>query len=161
MLSSEQLKPHTALYRIPVLIVVCLFAVCTMITTAYGLNSYHAIQRKTEQNFVGRTGLTYITGKLRQTEVTDITIPDPHTLVLVEEIDGQAYATSMYYEDGALLEAFGSHDPGTAAFRTRVTAANSFAVRFVAGDLIEIILGDSEGNLYTTVAYIPKRGAKK
>jgi hypothetical protein len=155
-------KTHAALYRIPSLVLVCIFAVCTLLAASYGLSSYHRIQKEIERNFAGRTGLSYVAAKIRQSRAIAVELPNPHTLVLVEEVEGQRYATSIYLKNGMLMEYFGSHIPNAAAFETHISAANEFMVVFLAEDLIEITLGDGEGTQYKMAVYMPqnmRRGA--
>jgi len=154
-MAKAPIKTHATLYRIPELILVCLFAVCTLLAAAYGLNSYHKVQRGTELSFTGRTGLTYVASKMRQSHAVSVDIPNPFTLVLVEETQGQNYATSIFLKDGMLREYFGSYTPNTATFDTPITAASEFSVAFLAEDLIEITVGDCEGNLYKMAVYMP------
>ena len=157
MLSNEQAKLNTAHYRLPVLILVCLFALCALATAAYGLKGYQAVQSEIEQNHIKRTGLTYIATKLRQADADEVLIPDSQTLILLEEIGGQIYATSIFFEDGMLMESFGSYEPDAAAFKTNITPVNSFSVEFVSNDLVAISLSDGEGHPCETIAYIPER----
>ncbi|MCL1918340.1 MAG: DUF4860 domain-containing protein [Peptococcaceae bacterium] len=155
-MAKAPIKTHAALYRIPTLMLVCLFAICTLLAAAYGLNIYHKIQKGTELNFTGRTGLAYVATKMRQSQAVAVEIPNPFTLVLVEDVDGQSYATSIFLKDGVLREYFGSHTPDSAVFNTPITAASEFSVAFLTEDLIEITVGDHEGNLYQMSVYMPQ-----
>ena len=159
MLPSEQAKQNTFHYRLPVLILVCLFALCTLATAAYSLIGYQKIQTEIEQNHVRRTGLTYIATKLRQANADEVLIPDSQTLILLERIDGQIYATSIIFKDGMLKESFGSYEPNAATFETVITPVNAFAVEFISADLVEITLNDGQDNCYKTVAHIQQREA--
>lgn len=153
-------KTYTALYRIPTLLLISLFAVCTLLTASYGLNIYHLIQQKAEDNFIDRTGLSYIATKLRQSEAVTIELPDPQTLILIEEIDGQNYATSISFQEGMLRESFGRYGQGTTSFATAITAARSFSVTFIAENLVEIALGNKTGSLTKMVVHVSQKEAK-
>ena len=157
MLSSELGKPNITHHRLPVLILVCLFVLGVLVTAVYGLKGYQMIQSKVEMNHVGRTGLTYVAAKVRQANASEILIPDSQTLILLEEIDGNMYATSIFVEDGKLMESFGSYERDAATFKTSITSASTFTVEFVSDDLIAIALSDELDNQYETIAYIPQK----
>ena len=154
MRQDKWIKNHAALYRVPPLILVCLFAICTLIVASYGLSSYHVIREQTEQNFVGRTGLSYIATKIRQTRIVEVQLPESSTLILTEEIGGQLFATKIHYNDGMLTESFGRHEPGAATFDTAISAVSSFTAIFLTDDLIELSLVDSDGRIYSMTVYV-------
>jgi len=127
-----------------------------MIVASYGLRSYHAITEQVDQNFIGRTSLTYIAAKIRQASASNIEIPAPDTLVLIEEFGGIEHATSIFVSDGQLIETFGRHEPNAPVFTTTLSDINSFEAEFIADDLIKITLEDSCGRLYSIVAHVNK-----
>jgi len=127
-----------------------------MIVASYGLRSYHAITEQVDQNFIGRTSLTYIATKVRQASVSNIEVPAPNMLVLIEEFGGIEHATSIFVIDGQLIETFGRHEPNAPVFTTTLTNINSFEAEFIADDLIKITLEDNFGRLYSIVAHVNK-----
>jgi len=156
MISNGPVKTHAALHSIPKLILVCLFALCTLIAASYGLNSYRNVYYQTENNFVGRTGLVYVATKIRHTNIAEIKLSDPDKLVLIEEIENERFAMSIYVKDGMLVESFGSDRPDAPTFDTEIAAVNEFKAVLIADDLIKIELSDSTGNKHSTVVYVPR-----
>ncbi|MCL1790180.1 MAG: DUF4860 domain-containing protein [Peptococcaceae bacterium] len=181
---------HTALYRIPTVLLVSLFALSTLVAASYGMKNYQVIVKASDKNFVGRTGLSYIATKMRQTKAAVIELPDPHTLVLIEEIEEQYYATHISLRDGMLRESFGLYESQslsqerntsgqdwdntdqnevdfgespstTATFDTAITKAKGFSVAFITDDLIEISLEDDYGDVYKMLVYMPIKEVRR
>ncbi len=100
-------RQYTFYYSLPALILICMFAFCVFLGASFGIRSYNTVYEGSERNFIGRTGLTYIATKLRQTDIISASAAAPHELLLTEEIDGQRYTTRIFIKDGALIEAFG------------------------------------------------------
>lgn len=109
---NRSLKQHTFLYRIPPLLLVCLFAVCTLLVASYGLNTYLAIQKETERTHTSRTGVFYIATKLRQLSACEIEIPAPDTLIIIEQQGEDRYQTRIFLEQHTLKEALRLYPPG-------------------------------------------------
>ena len=152
-------KPHTALYRIPVLFLISLFAICTLLAASYGMKNYRMIEKASQSNFIGRTGLAYIATKIRQSRAVAVELPDSHTLTLIEMIDDQEYATSIYFKEGMLVESFGRYTPEAATFDTVITATHVFVVASIAENLVEITLGDDTGAMYKMTVQVPWKEA--
>ncbi|MCL1851670.1 MAG: DUF4860 domain-containing protein [Peptococcaceae bacterium] len=149
---------YAALYRVPTLLLVSLFAISTLIAASYGMKAYQGIVKGAEQNFVGRTGLAYIATKIRQSEAVAVELLENHTLVLIEEIDNQRYATSISLREGMLRESFGAYGSRSAIFDTAITAAQGFSVAYITNDLIEIALEDDRGAWHKMMVYVPFMG---
>jgi hypothetical protein len=154
---NGSLKQHTALYRIPPLLLVCLFAICTLLVASYGLNAYLAIQQETERTHTSRTGVFYVATRLRQlSRAYEIKIPTPDTLLILEQHGEDTYQTRIFLDDHTLKEAFGpaaSEDIGEAT--DIVKDIQGFFVREVANGLISFTLRDAQGHAFSRTVLLP------
>ena len=154
MLSKGSIKKYMTLYRVPALILVCLFAICTLLVSSHGLNSYLNIQKSTNRNYIGRTGVSYVATKLRLSNAISVEIRNTDTLIIVEEISKEQYATTIRLQDGMLTESFGSNDPDALTVDTPIVEASGFSVYLIADNLIEFTIVDKSGRSYSQVCLI-------
>lgn len=88
----------------------CVFAVCALMVVVLGADVYRKGTQEMQRNFDTRTSLSYLSTKLRQTDVHGSIalgeLEGTPALVLTEEIDGVRYHTWIYCRDGSLQEVF-------------------------------------------------------
>ena len=160
-MNSSNIKRHTALYRIPPFLLVCLFAICTLLVASYGLDTYLSIQQMTDRNYVGRTGVSYIATKIRQMgDAKEIRIDEPNTLVLVEESDGELYETRIYYEDGKIKEAFVSAGYQDELDAMDIVEAKDFRLEFVSDNLLRFTIVGKDGKEYQMTSLVRAKEVK-
>ena len=99
--------------------------------------------------FAYMTSLAYVAGKLRAGDRADgvevRTLAGLDVLVLTEEIQGEKYATYIYYYEGALREYYSRADYDfDAAGGTEIARAAGFRAER-DGDLVTLYLTDSGG----------------
>lgn len=87
-----------------VMMVVCIFAICSLFVILLGGQVYRNIQMRTEQNFETRTGISYLMNKIRSYD-------GKASVLMVERVSQKGltiqsggYHTYIYYSDGALRE---------------------------------------------------------
>ncbi|MBE5877494.1 MAG: DUF4860 domain-containing protein [Lachnospiraceae bacterium] len=92
----------------------CVFAICSVILIIFGADVYQNTVNKTNENYLERTSVAYLTEKLRQTDISqDISIVNADgidMLTITSEIEGQMYCTRLYEYDGHLYECFSRSD---------------------------------------------------
>lgn len=88
----------------------CVFAASALMVVLIGANVYKSTVEQMDENFGGRTSLTYVATKIRQNDlaggirVTELGgVP---ALVLDQTVEGAVYQTWIYHYDGALREVF-------------------------------------------------------
>ena len=91
-----------------VLLVVCLFAVCSLFIILLGGQVYQGIQNHTEENYDSRTGLAYVVNKVRAYDESGVISVGENngvkTLVFTQNEGKQTYYTFIYFYDGSLRE---------------------------------------------------------
>lgn len=126
-------------------ICVCIFAVCALLITSGGVRVYYSAVKNEEQVFSARTGLSYITMKLRQAETAGSIEVNGGRIIIGEEIGGTAYETHIYLEEGMLRESFVKKG-ADAAGGTALVPAEKFSIEEKNGGLIAFTLTDADGN---------------
>ena len=93
-----------------VLIVFCVFAVSVLLVLMLGANTYGSITQMSREDHAGRTVLSYIWTKVRNSdELGDVRITDFHglqALYVGEEYGGVRYSTLIYHYNGWIYELF-------------------------------------------------------
>ncbi len=159
MQHSTAEKKH-AIFRflIPFLLV-CLFAVCSIIVTVFGLKAYLKIQKDTDLAYQSRTGASYLANRLRGTEGS-ISLKDNHTILLTEDESGTAYETYIYFSNNTLWESTvlsGSEpiDP------EKIVEASDFSVQWLASDLLSFSITGADGKQDTRSVYLGKEALSR
>ena len=92
------------------LIVFGVFAVCILLVLLNGADVYRSIVDREADSFDRRTAAQYITTRVRQADIAEAirveNFGDTTAMVVYEEIDGDVYATRVYWHDGYLYELF-------------------------------------------------------
>lgn len=108
-MESNQEKRHI----VDILFVLALFGVfvlSALILVILGANVYKNTVASMSQNFESRTACSYITEKVRQSDLYDSisigTLEGTQALVFTQEIQGSLYGTYIYYDNGELKELF-------------------------------------------------------
>lgn len=93
-----------------VLMVICLFALCTMFVMILGAQIYKNVVDRADKNFDNRTGINYVVNRVRAADksgaVSVEKVEDVPALALREQEGGRGYVTYIYFYDGALRELY-------------------------------------------------------
>ena len=93
-----------------ILALFCVFAASSLMVVVIGANVYKNTVTRMNQNFDTRASITYVSNKIRQNDSAQAVslqeIEGVPALVLEREIEGGAYRTWIYHNDGALREVF-------------------------------------------------------
>ncbi|MGI6153635.1 MAG: DUF4860 domain-containing protein [Christensenellaceae bacterium] len=138
-------------------ICVCIFAVCALLMTAGGLRVYSGVVKSSGQVFSMRTGISYITMKLRQAAGEEQIAVGENRLVIEQEIDGKPYETHIYLEDGQLKESFVPAGM-KAGSGTPIVDAAGFTITVGEDGMVLFTITDSEGNGESSGVYIGQAG---
>ena len=97
-----------------VLSLFCVFAISSVLLILFGADIYKKTIQQMENNYTSRTSISYITEKIRQSDVEHaikiISQDDTQVLMLIRTINNIPYATSLYEYDGYLYELFARTD---------------------------------------------------
>ncbi len=128
----------------------CVFAATAFLVVTLGANVYQSTVSTMEENFSGRTALSYVAEKIRQNDSADSVsltqIGDTPALRLLQTLDDEEYATYIYYTEGCLRELFTrmSLEPSLEAGQT-ILELDSFSVRQVQENLYQFTVTDEKG----------------
>ncbi len=92
----------------------CVFALCSVVLIIFGADIYQDTVDKTNENYLERTSVAYLTEKLRQTDIAQsvsIIHSDGIDMLSIEsQIEDQIYSTRLYEYNGYLYECFSRSD---------------------------------------------------
>lgn len=92
------------------LLVFCVFAVTVLAVLLGGAGAYRRLTQRDQRGYDSRTCVQYLATKVRQASAPEAVILSSFgtgdALVLMEEIEGEAYCTRIYCHDGWLMELF-------------------------------------------------------
>lgn len=121
----------------------CVFALCSVVLIIFGADIYQDTVDKTNQNYLERTSVAYLTEKLRQTDIAQavsiVTVDGVDMLTIESKINDQLYSTRLYEYEGYLYECFSrsditlSPDAGQEIFEM-----NGLSFQFVTSSLLQI-----------------------
>ena len=105
----ENIKREKGLvHTVCVLAVICMFGISAMMLGSVGASVYKNIAERNLDSFELRTSLSYVKTKINQyDEVGKIAIEERDgikMLILSEEVEGEIYDTSVYFNKGKLYE---------------------------------------------------------
>ncbi|MBQ7944133.1 MAG: DUF4860 domain-containing protein [Lachnospiraceae bacterium] len=130
----------------------CVFALCSVALIIFGANIYQNTVNKTNQNYLERTSVAYLTEKLRQTDIAQsvsIIHSDGIDMLSIEsEIEGQLYSTRLYEFEGYLYECSSrsdivlSPDAGQAIFKIE-----QLNFQFISPSLLQVTFESTEQEL--------------
>lgn len=137
-----------------VLVLFAVFAVSVLMVLMLGVSSYNDITGRMEDNYENRTAAAYIAEKMRQGGGEDcVTIGQysgQSALIFEYHIDGEDYATYIYYYDGSLREIFTYKDNFLEPQAGEVIVdAKGFELKQISEDLIKVTIEmDDESRPY-------------
>lgn len=123
---------------------------CSLFTVLIGSQVYENINGRMEENFSGQTALSYISNKVKQTDIAGAvsirTIDNTQVLVLEQTFDGRAYETMIYQMDGQIRELFSEKDANL-GLEAGIAILPCSGLEFtpVSDKLIEVKLGAVPG----------------
>ena len=122
-----------------------LFTLCMVFVMVVGANVYKNIINQMDNNFIDRTGISYITNKVRQYDYTDnvsvVEIEGKTVLELIEPHTDVDYHTLIYILDGEICELFKE---------VEVDLPLSEGIRIIAADHVDFKM-EKDGLLYILV----------
>ena len=105
------MRKESKLTDLLALMVLFVFALCIVVVLLTGTQVYRRLLDKGEAGFESRTGVRYVTTRVRQArEVVLEDFGGCPALVFPEEIDGERYRTLLYWYDGYVYELFCTED---------------------------------------------------
>ena len=122
-----------------VLLIFCLFAVCSLFLVLIGANAYRGIVGQMDANNETRASLSYVANKVHaagsgNTEVQ--TIDGRQALVIVSHYNGEEYHTYIYEYDGSLMELFTkAQNPFSPGDGDTITEISAFQMSQTGGRL--------------------------
>ncbi len=94
-----------------ILIMFLTFTLSTVYVTIYCVDVYKKITEKSQENYDLRTGLLYISNKIKSVDNVYINeIKNIDMIIIPETIDGVSYETRIYCYNGKLMEIFTEKD---------------------------------------------------
>lgn len=160
-MSTKKTGNSLATFLLPFLLV-CLFAVCSLLVASFGLKIYSSIQKDTDLSYQNRICASYLTTKIRQSNGAEYVTVEDQALVLTETIDGQAYDTRIYLQDDQLIESFGKQGDEVNRNVDAIAELRFFQPALANPNLIEITYADLNGQSNTIRVYLQQtegRGA--
>ena len=108
--SPLHLWQHGALKNSYTLLLFGVFALCILAVLLTGADAYKRLSGRDQVSYDERTAGQYLTTRVRQADrlggVEVASFQGVDTLILTEEIEGEAYETRVYCYDGYLREMF-------------------------------------------------------
>ena len=148
----KQRKP-LAVDTIFVLAMICVFAASSLMVVLYGARVYKNIMADTDNNYHTRTGLSYVTNKIRSADVSGsvytIKRDGVDMLVISEHLEGTEYLHCIYYYDGWLREIMFVEAGYSFNLRDgeRIVSAEDFTVRELGAGFLLLTLKNNGGNV--------------
>ena len=140
-------------HTVCVLAVICMFGISAMMLGSVGASVYKNIAERNLDSFELRTSLSYVKTKINQyDEVGKIAIEERDgikMLILSEEVEGEIYDTSVYFNKGKLYEITGERgmkfkpDDGFA-----ILSVDSFEITEKDG-LVKLVTTNKDGESET------------
>lgn len=150
----ENIKREKGLvHTVCVLAVICMFGISAMMLGSVGASVYKNIAERNLDSFELRTSLSYVKTKINQyDEVGKIAVEERDgikMLILSEEVEGEIYDTSVYFNKGKLYEITGERgmkfkpDDGFA-----ILSVDSFEITEKDG-LVKLVTTNKDGESET------------
>jgi hypothetical protein len=115
-----------------ILLIFCLFAVCSLFLVLIGANVYRGIVRDMNANNETRSSLSYVSNKVRTADPKDVSVEkveDRTVLVIRSSYNHSEYKTYIYLNDGYLMEFFSkAENPFTLGDGDKITPVSSFSI---------------------------------
>lgn len=150
----ENIKREKGLvHTVCVLAVICMFGISAMMLGSVGASVYKNIAERNLDSFELRTSLSYVKTKINQyDEIGKIAVEERDgvkMLILSEEVEGEIYDTSVYFNKGKLYEITGERgmkfkpDDGFA-----ILSVDSFEITEKDG-LVKLVTTNKDGESET------------
>jgi hypothetical protein len=128
----------------------CIFVVSALVVVMIGANVYRNTVNQMDRNYEVRASITYLSTKVRQNDgagaVTLTDIEGTPVLCLTSEIEGEAYNTWIYHQDGALWEYFADAlSPVDLATGQRIVNIDTFLMEQEENGSLRFTSRDSAG----------------
>ena len=141
-----------------VLLLFGVFAVCILAVLLTGADAYKRLSQRDQNSYDERTAGQYLTTRVRQADrlggVEVASFQGVDTLILTEEIEGEAYETRVYCYDGYLRELFTAADGDFyPEDGEKVLKAEGLAL-IREGRVLTAELTDGEGHLRQITLYL-------
>lgn len=141
-----------------VLLIFCLFAVCSLFLVLIGANVYTKIVGQMEANNETRSSLSYVANKVHAAGSGEVSVQEVNgqqTLVIASSMNGGDYRTYIYEYKGSLMELFtaakNSFTPGSG---DKITAVSGFAMSQAGRDL-KLAVTDRNRRTLTLDLFLP------
>ena len=141
-----------------VLLIFCLFAVCSLFLVLIGANVYTKIVGQMEANNEARASLSYVANKVHAAGSGEVSVQEVNgqqTLVIASSLNGGDYRTYIYEYKGSLMELFtaakNSFTPGSG---DKITAVSGFAMSQAGRDL-KLAVTDRNRRTLTLDLFLP------
>ncbi len=153
---------------VDVLFVLCLFALYTvsiLVLCIVAINIYTKGVEMSEQNYNVRTSVLYLTEKTRQNNTTGgirvDEVAGKDALVLIQYIEGKAYETWIYTEDGTLNEILVPEGTEIIPYIGQpVMNITDMTLEITEEKLLLIKIIDDKGEEYSSSVYLPTYGGE-
>lgn len=138
-----------------VICLMLLFLLSALTIIAIGANIYKKNVASTNDNYVQRVSIAYITEKVRQSDVDgNIFVQElfgENVLVFQQKIDGDLYNTYIYSYDGYLMELFARADLSSFYPQTgqKILKIYSLDVEEKNSDLLQATITEEDGQKET------------
>lgn len=134
-----------------VLLIFCLFAVCSLFLVLIGANSYHRVVSEMDSNNETRASLSYISNKVHAANGGNVrieTLNGQKTLVIRSNENGREYNTYIYLYNGYLMELYTKADNGfTPGDGDKITPLTAFTMEKDGSELKLSVCGKNRRHL--------------
>lgn len=134
-----------------VLLIFCLFSVCSLFLVLIGANSYRRIVGEMDSNNETRASLSYISNKVHAVNGKDVGIQtqDGQKVLVIGSNEGdRKYNTYIYLYKGYLMEFFTRADNGfTPGDGDKITPLTAFTMEKNGSELMLSVCGENRRSL--------------
>jgi hypothetical protein len=141
-----------------VLLIFCLFAVCSLFLVLIGANVYTKIVGQMEANNETRSSLSYVANKVHAAGSGEVSVQEVNgqqTLVIASSLNSGDYRTYIYEYKGSLMELFtGAKNSFTPGSGDKITAVSGFTMSQAGRDL-KLAVTDRNRRTLTLDLFLP------
>lgn len=153
----HQTRKHTIDFLFSILLFL-LFTASALLLILIGARVYQNCAQRMEENYTVRTALAYITEKVRQSDESHAvelsSIQGIPSLILRQEIDGEAYSTYIYEYEHSLRELFiKSSSFVTPDMGHSIVDLEELSIEELEGGCFRLTATDATGASGTTLVY--------
>ena len=157
-MQPQIIKRHTVDFLFPIALFFA-FALSALTIILFATNVYRKSVAHSAINYTSRTGLAYITEKVRQNDtdgsISVCTFHDLPALEITEEYEGEQFCTIIYAYDGALRECFISEGLDVQPEAgTKILEVQDFRIEALRDDLIRVVCTDQTGETVSGILHI-------